>query len=236
MPDQPVISVVVPAYNEAHIIATCLQHLFDQDLALPYEVILSNNNSTDETAAIAEKLGARVLNTTEKGYVHAAIAGVQAARAPLVAMTDADTRVPRHWLRRIVETLQARPELMAVGGPFEFHDGPRGVRNAIRFLNGISPRLMIASLSGMNMAFRKTAYEAVGGFNPQINLQADTYLGNKLAKYGKVILIRDNVVLSSGRRYQTAGQILSETLVRMINSFWIKLFNTTLFKHQADIR
>jgi len=95
---------------------------------------------------------------------------------------------------------------------------------------------MIASLSGMNMAFRKSAYEAVGGFNPKINLQADTYLGSRLAKYGKTLLIRDNVVLSSGRRYQTVGQIISETVVRIVNSVSIKLFNTTLFKHQADIR
>ena len=233
---EPVISVVVPAYNEERIIATCLQHLKAQDFQHPFEIILANNNSTDKTAEIAQRLGARVLNVAEKGYVHAAIAGVQTARGSIIAMTDADTRVPSHWLQRIYDTLQARPDLVAVGGPFEFHDGPSGVRRVIKLLNSISPRLMIASLSGMNMAFRKSAYEAVGGFNPKINLQADTYLGNRLAKYGKTMLIRDNVVQSSGRRYQTAGQIISETVVRMVNSISIKLFNTTLFKKQADIR
>ncbi|HEY4718715.1 MAG TPA: glycosyltransferase, partial [Anaerolineales bacterium] len=106
----------------------------------------------------------------------------------------------------------------------------------IKLLNGISPRLMIASLSGMNMAFRKSAYQAVGGFNPKINLQADTYLGNQLAKHGKTMLIRGNVVQASGRRYQTVGQIVSETAVRLVNSISLKLFNTTLFKNQADIR
>lgn len=230
------VSVVVPAYNEELIIATCIQHLQAQIFDQPYEIIISNNNSTDRTAEIAKQLGVRVLNTTEKGYVHAAIAGVQAAEGEIIAMTDSDTRVPPHWLQRIYDTLQAQPELAAVGGPFEFHDGPRGVRAVIKLLNGISPRLMIASLSGMNMAFRRSAYEAVGGFNPKINLQADTYLGNRLAKYGKTMLIRDNVVLSSGRRYQTVGQIISETVVRIVNSFSIKLFNTTVFKGQADIR
>jgi hypothetical protein len=57
-----------------------------------------------------------------------------------------------------------------------------------------------------------------------------------LAKHGKIMLIRDNGVQSSGRRYQTVGQIISETVVRLVNSVSIKLFNTTLFKHQADIR
>lgn len=233
---QPVISVVVPAYNEERVIAICLQHLQAQNIQQPYEIILANNNSTDNTAAIAEQQGVRVLTVTEKGYVHAAIAGVQAARAELIAMTDADTRVPPEWLERIYTTLQTRPDLVAVGGPFEFHDGPRGVRRVIKLLNGISPRLMIASLSGMNMAFRRSAYDAVGGFDPKINLQADTYLGYRLAKHGKTMLIRDNVVQASGRRYQTVGQIISETVVRMVNSISIKLFNTTLFKKQADIR
>jgi glycosyltransferase involved in cell wall biosynthesis len=236
MSPKPVISVVIPAYNEERIIATCLQHLKDQIFDQPYEIILANNNSKDRTGQIAEGLGAKVLMVTEKGYVHAAIAGIQAAQGEIIAMTDADTRVPRHWLQRIYDTLKARPDLVAVGGPFEFHDGPSGVRSAIRVINGISPRLMIASLSGMNMAFRRSAYDAVGGFNPQINLQADTYLGNQLAKYGKTVLIRDNVVQASGRRYQTTGQIVSETLVRMLNSLWLRLFNTTLFKDQADIR
>lgn len=236
MASEPVISVVVPAYNEERVIASCLQHLQAQNIQQPYEIVVANNNSTDGTAAVAEKLGARVLNVTEKGYVHAAIAGVDAARGAIIAMTDADTRVPKDWLQRIYATLQARPELVAVGGPFEFHDGPSGVRKMIKLLNGISPRLMIASLSGMNMAFRKSAYQAVGGFNPKINLQADTYLGNRLAKYGKTMLIKDNVVQASGRRYQTAGQIVSETLVRLANSISLKLFNTTLFKKQADIR
>jgi glycosyltransferase involved in cell wall biosynthesis len=236
MPAKPVISVVIPAYNEERIIATCLQHLKDQVFDQPYEIILANNNSKDRTGAIAEELGAKVLLVTEKGYVHAAIAGIKAAQGEIIAMTDADTRVPRHWLQRIYDTLQARPDLVAVGGPFEFHDGPDGVRRAIRFVNGISPRLMIASLSGMNMAFRRSAYDAVGGFNSAINLQADTYLGNQLAKHGKTMLIRDNVVQASGRRYQTAGQIISETVVRMLNSLWLRLFSTTLFKDQADIR
>lgn len=233
---KPAISIVVPAYNEERIIATCILHLQAQVFDHPYEIIISNNNSTDRTAEIAKEHGVRVLNTTEKGYVHAAIAGVQAAEGEIIAMTDADTRVPSHWLQRIYDALQARPDLVAVGGPFEFHDGPRGVRAVIKLINSISPRLMIASLSGMNMAFRKSAYEAVGGFNPRINLQADTYLGNRLAKYGKTMLIRDNVVLSSGRRYQTVGQIISETIVRIVNSFSIRLFNTTVFKGQADIR
>ena len=236
MPAKPVISVVIPAYNEERIIATCLQHLNAQTITEPYEVIVANNNSKDRTGEIAEQHDAKVLLVTEKGYVHAAIAGIKAAQGEIIAMTDADTRVPKDWLKRIYETLQSRPDLVAVGGPFEFHDGPSGVRSAIRVINGISPRLMIASLSGMNMAFRRSAYDAVGGFNPKINLQADTYIGNQLAKHGKTMLIRDNVVQASGRRYQTVGQIVSETFVRMLNSLWLKLFNTTLFKDQADIR
>ena len=236
MTAKPAISVVVPAYNEERILAACLQHLQDQSFDQPYEIIVANNNSSDRTAQIAREMGARVLDVTKKGYVHAAIAGVQAAQADIIAMTDCDTHVPHDWLKNIYAALETHPDLVAVGGPFEFYDGPIGVRRTIRIINRISPRLMIASLTGMNMAFRKAAYKAVGGFNPEINLQADTYLGKQLADYGKTRLLRHNVVQSSARRYQTGGQILSETWVRMVNSLWLRVFNTTLYKHQPDIR
>lgn len=232
----PVITVVIPAYNEEHNIAACLQHVLDQSLDLPFEVIVSNNNSSDRTPEIASEMGARVVNSTDKGYVHAAIAGVQAAQAPIIAMTDCDTRVPRDWLKNIYEALRDQPELVAIGGPFEFYDGAPSVQRSIRVVNQISPRLMIASLSGMNMAFRKEAYEAVGGFDPEINLQADTYLGKQLQDHGKTALLRHNVVQSSGRRYQTGPQIILETFVRVVNALWLTLFRTTLFKRQLDIR
>ena len=234
--NQPVISVVIPAYNEEVYLPDCLARITKQTFNQPYEVIVGDNNSTDQTRTIAKQFGAKVVIAKQKGYVFAAIAGVKAARGKFVAMTDADTRVPETWLEKIYQGFQKHPQAVAIGGTFQYYDGSTQMRMFIRMLNNLHPKLLIASLSGMNMAFKKTAYEAVGGFDQKINLQADSYLGNKLMKHGKVVLLKNNEVLSSSRRMCTFWQTISEVLVRIVNAISLKLFNTTIFKKQADYR
>ena len=51
-------SVVIPAYNEAGYLESALKSLYQQDFAGPYEVIVVDNNSTDDTADIARRHGA----------------------------------------------------------------------------------------------------------------------------------------------------------------------------------
>ncbi|MFH2118645.1 MAG: glycosyltransferase family A protein [Candidatus Paceibacterota bacterium] len=233
---QPLISVVIPAFNEEKYLPACLKCLTEQSFDQPYEIIVADNNSTDETHAIAKKFGVKVILAKEKGYVFAAIAGIGATRGKIIAMTDADTRVPKNWLKRIHQAFTQYPQAVAIGGTFQYYDGSRIIRLIIKILNSIHPRLIIASLSGMNMSFKKEAYEAVGGFDRNINLQADSYIGNQLMKYGKIIILRDNQVLSSSRRMSTPLQTISEVLVRIVNAFSLKIFNMTVFKKQTDYR
>lgn len=58
---EPRFSVVIPAVNESLVIGACLRSLASQDFAGGYEVIVVDNNSTDDTAAIAQTLGAKVV-------------------------------------------------------------------------------------------------------------------------------------------------------------------------------
>ncbi len=238
VPPKAVISVVIPAYNEERVLAICLQHV-NQAVAragVPCEVILSDNNSTDRTTEIAQSFGAKIVRTTEKGYVHAAIAGIRQAEGEIISMTDCDTRVPPNWLEKIYAAYESDPELVGVGGGFEFYDGHQLIRWLVRVLNRISFRFTIASLVGMNMSFKKAAYIAVGGHNPQINTQADTYLGLQLAKHGKITLLKDITVDASGRRYANLWRAFTETVVRLTNVLWLRLFDRVLVENFVDIR
>jgi len=67
------IKVIIPAYNEADSIA----HVIHEIPAIVSEIIVVNNNSSDETAATAEKAGATVLTETKKGYGYACLCGMQ---------------------------------------------------------------------------------------------------------------------------------------------------------------
>ncbi|MCW5878138.1 MAG: glycosyltransferase [Anaerolineales bacterium] len=238
MPPKPVISVVIPAYNEERVLAICLQHVNQavDRAGVPCEIIVSDNNSTDRTAEIAQSLGASVVRSTEKGYVHAAIVGIHAARGEIIAMTDSDTRVPPSWLNKLHAAYQRDPELVGVGGGFEFYDGHELIRWLVRVLNRISFRFTIATMVGMNMSFKKEAYLAVGGHDPQINTQADTYLGLQLSKHGKVTLLPDITVDASGRRYASLWRAFTETVMRLLNVLWLRLFDRVLVENFVDIR
>jgi len=236
MYSKPVISVIVPAYNEHRLIGDTILALKAQRFPHPYEIIIVDNNSTDATAGIARRLGVRVVTQKQKGYAYAAREGIAHARGHIIAMTDADTAVPPDWLARIYETFESHPHVVAAGGPYEFEEGPRALRIILHAINRINPQLITTSLCGMNMAFRRAAYEEVGGFSSHINLQADTYLGEQIKKIGKIHFIRDNTVLSSARRFQKPKQLIAELSIRIANALMLKFFSTTLYKKQIDYR
>lgn len=95
------VSVVVPAYNAAETIGKTIAALAAQDLAEPYEVIVVDDGSGDETVAIAEGTPGpiRVIRQDHQGPGPGRNRGVGEARADLIAFTDADCFPTRGWLR-----------------------------------------------------------------------------------------------------------------------------------------
>ena len=105
--DQVRFSVVIPAYNEADYLSETLQSLRDQDFDGPYEVIVVDNHSTDETASVAATFGVRLLHEAERGVCAARQRGSAAAAGEIIVSTDADTVPPRNWLRSLDATFAA---------------------------------------------------------------------------------------------------------------------------------
>lgn len=236
MYSKPVISVIVPAYNEAERIASCIRALQSQTIQFPYEIIVSDNGSGDETAIIAKTLGVRVVSAHVKGCVHALRQGVQSAKSDLIAITDADSIPPVDWLDRIYQHFKNNSDIVAVGGPFIFYDGPVWVQQFVQLMNTIYPRVLTASLCGMNMAFRKEVYHRVGGFDRSVNLQTDTEFGFRLMRYGSVVFDSQLVMCTSGRRYQSFGRAFLEVLRRVINVVAIRLTGKPFLYAFVDVR
>ena len=86
------LSVVMPCLNEADTLAVCIEKALRalRDSGIAGEVIVADNGSTDGSPAIAERCGARVVRVTSKGYGHALMGGIAAARGRFVVMGDAD--------------------------------------------------------------------------------------------------------------------------------------------------
>jgi len=102
------VSVVMPCLNEAETLETCIvkaQRALDE-ANISGEVVIADNGSTDGSVAIAERLGARVVNVHAKGYGNALMGGIAVAQGKYVVMGDADDSYNFGHIPRFVEQLR----------------------------------------------------------------------------------------------------------------------------------
>jgi glycosyltransferase involved in cell wall biosynthesis len=223
------ISVIVPAYNEEELIASCLDSLINQTLDKEtYEIIVVDNNSTDKTASIAASKGVRVEKESRKGYVHAIRRGIEVADTELIAFTDADCRVPSDWLQKILAHFEVSSKIVGVGGKLAFYDIPPIVDKTFR-----SILFFNKALPGNNMAVRRDALWQIGGVDPRINLTVDYWLTLKLRKVGKLKVDKRLVVNTSGRRFKAS---FDSDIKYFINVMSMQVSSKPVFYDFPDVR
>jgi glycosyltransferase involved in cell wall biosynthesis len=159
----PRLSVVIPARNEAALLPACLRSLAEQDCPEPFEVIVVDNDSSDDTADIARALGATVVHEPHPGVCWARQRGTLVARGDLVVSTDADTTFEPGWLSAIDAAFRADPRRIAVVGPCRFAHAPRWGSAYAALLFGfvdlvyrLTGRVVYATAT--NIAFRRDAW------------------------------------------------------------------------------
>jgi len=205
-PKNPKASVVVPAYNEGKFIDATLKSLLNQTFK-EFELIVVDNNSTDDTGDVARKYGARVVVEKAPGVAHARQAGFFASSAPIIATTDADAVVPENWLETIVNAYDKDKNLVGYTGLSRLYSGPVSARAATSYLfyafwllDGFLSRGM--NMLGSNMSVKRKAYLAIGGFRTNLPLGEDVDLAQRLKAQGKIVLNKDLLVFASGRRFK----------------------------------
>lgn len=158
------ISIVIPVYNEGTRIAACLKAIAAQSVA-PYEVIVVDNNSCDDTIEVASRYPfVKVITAKRQGVVHARNRGFNAVRGDIIGRIDADTRLSRHWVET-VQQIFADEDVAAVSGAVGYHDFPlaKYLSKADLWLRRRAARNMgnEVFLQGANMAIRRSAWRAV---------------------------------------------------------------------------
>ncbi|PIT89190.1 MAG: hypothetical protein COU27_01670 [Candidatus Levybacteria bacterium CG10_big_fil_rev_8_21_14_0_10_36_7] len=205
-PKDPKISVVIPAYNEEKFIQNTLKSLLYQTYR-DFELIVVDNNSSDDTGLVAKSFGARVIVEKEKGVSHARNRGFLEAGGEIVASTDSDTVLPENWVETILKEYQKDNSLVAFGGLSILYSGPVSARSAGRFLFPYFWKLdsLLSggwNMSGFNMSVRKSAFKKIGGFNTKLLMNEDVDLSKRLRKIGKIGINAHLLAYTSGRRYK----------------------------------
>lgn len=194
------ISVIVPALNEAPHIEGSLRSLGNQSIKRDsYEIIVVDGGSSDSTISIAETYSDNVIIQSSPGIGGARRDGATLAAGDFLAFTDADTIVPPNWLEIIERNLK---KYDASTGPilFPYHNLKTDLLRSWRKLYSVLTILNFYYMIGGNMAVRSDTYRQIGGHS-NISLLDDYDLSLKLFqnKY-RTKYDMEQVVYTSPRR------------------------------------
>ncbi|MCE5256776.1 MAG: glycosyltransferase family 2 protein [Spirochaetaceae bacterium] len=187
------ISVIIPAYNASETLAKALESVLVQDMeGRKVEVVIVDDGSSDDTAAVAECYVRRypgiirLLHQKNAGPAAARNAGVAAAEGDYIAFLDADDEWLPGKLRAQMELLEANPGVALVCTSRTsrlFRLRPTLFRLSFRSL------LLSNKVYTSSVVIRKCALEAAGGFDPSRRLSEDYELWLKVARQGKILVL-----------------------------------------------
>ncbi len=206
------VSVVIPARDDAAALDRCLDALGRQTRP-PFEVVVVDNASTDATAQVARRYGARVVNEPRVGIPMAAAAGYDAAVGEVIARLDADSLPAPDWVERVATAL-ADPRRHAVTGVGRFAELPRAGGLVAALYLGAYYGLCHAALGhhplwGSCMALRRTTWQEVRAqvHDDDAELHDDLDLAFALGPRRRILLDRSLVVEVSARSLVGAAQL-----------------------------
>jgi len=209
VPKLPRISVIIPVKNMAGKIEQCLKAVFAQSLP-PYEVVIVDGRSTDDTAERAQKFPVKVVYQDYGAAGAARQLGVEQAEGEYLAFTDADCIPDGDWLKNLIGGFGEG--IIGVGGGIKnigrgiwtnsinlafatFLGSGRSVQGGASF----SDRF-VKSISGCNSMYRKSDLLQAGGFAPELSGADETELNARLLKSGRLRYIRDATVVHDHSR------------------------------------
>jgi glycosyltransferase involved in cell wall biosynthesis len=172
----PRVSVVICAFNAETTMAECLDAVRALDYP-DYEVIVVDDGSTDDTAAIAGRYPVRLVSTENRGLSSARNTGLEHATGDIVAYLDSDAYPDPHWLKYLVRSFTTSAHV-GVGGPNLPPDDDGPIAQCVAAAPGGPVHVLLTDdeaehIPGCNMAFRVEALRAINGFDPRFRAAGD---------------------------------------------------------------
>jgi glycosyltransferase involved in cell wall biosynthesis len=176
------VSVVVPAFNEERLLAGSLAAIRAAMQAFPdAELIVCDNNSTDQTAEIARAAGAKVVFEPVNQIARARNAGAAAASGDWLVFVDADSYPTRELFEDVLTEMRAG--CLAGGATVAFENADRFVRISIAAWNFISRRARWAA--GSFIFCEAAAFREIGGFDQDLYAGEEIYLFKRLKRLAR---------------------------------------------------
>jgi len=203
VPGEPLVSVVVPAHEEADSLPATLDSVAAQTVEGPVEVVVVDGGSTDGTPEIARDWGARVVEQDGSGIGDARDQGAAAARGEWLAFVDADTVLDPEYVESMLSLAEAE-DLAGAAARCRI-TGPRRTAVPQFITNHVFPRMARPVMPGFNTFVRADAYERAGGYPDVPN--EDKAFARALGRVGDTAYHPEVLVETSGRRFADQGLV-----------------------------
>ena len=187
MLSEPAVSVVIPTYNRSEPLRRALLALLKQDASRStFEVIVVDNNSSDDTRTTVQALAAggavnlRYLREQRQGNAYARNSGIDSSRGSIIAFLDDDVVARRDWISTLKTAFEAHDDLSFVGGrifPLWHNPPPSWLTvehwSPLALIDYGLDELEIAGenplgLLTANIAFRREVFDELGVFSPRL--------------------------------------------------------------------
>ncbi|MFZ4056705.1 MAG: glycosyltransferase family 2 protein [Ferruginibacter sp.] len=240
-PPDPLVSVVIPAWNEEEGILHTLHALAASNTSYKTELLIIDNNSTDGTAALLNQLGVKTILETKQGVGHARTCGLHQAKGKYILTGDSDTLYPPGWITAMAKCMidgQATP-VFCVHGTYSFLPGPSTPRWQYALYEVLSGFIIrkkektqpFLNVLGFNTGFLREKGIEVNGYDietqrifrgaagvAETNATEDGMMGLRLqAAGGKIAVVNteDARVWTSDRRIQMDGGLRKALTMRV---------------------
>jgi uncharacterized protein (TIRG00374 family) len=202
----PLISVVIPTFNEGKYLGNMLKSLKDQTYK-NYEIIVADGDSKDNTRDIARKYGCRVINVRKRGISLGKNEGMKLAKGKIVGFLDADLVLPPTLFKAVVNTFIRNGKVVGVQPvhAIDKKEIPKKALLRMRFLcwfinTNTKFSFAIGKAAASACVFvRADALKKAGDFLEHLDVLEDLNLYSKIAKYGKFKTTKPAVRISYRR-------------------------------------
>lgn len=224
---EPIVSIVIPAHNEASNILQTLLSLCNNITNYSVEIIVVNNNSKDATEALVTASGVICVNELKPGITAARTAGLMAAKGKFILNADADTIYPKNWITLMVAPLEDTAIALTYGR-FAFISVANTGRITYFFYEYMTDIVRFAkrylkdeavNVYGFNSGYRREQGLLVDAYQHPPGSNEDGYLALKLRDkgFGKLHYVTNlkAMVWTTDRRVQTDGGLLKASIDRL---------------------
>jgi GT2 family glycosyltransferase len=216
------ISIVIPVYNSADQLRSCLEHLRDSTFT-DFETIVVNDGSTDDSAGVAQEFGATVISTGRRsGPAYARNLGASKASGDILFFIDADVCVYPHTVARVHANFRQDSELSAVIGSYddlpESQDFLSLYRNLMHcYVHHQSRRDACTFWSGCG-AMRKSVFQEYSGFDESYDRPAieDIELGYRMRRDGRKMMLDTSILVKHLKRWSFFNLVKTDIMDRGI--------------------